>query len=83
MADRCGAKAGDMVFILCGKSSGPLTQLALPASGVAQQLDARPKSSRRSGSWTFPLFDGTTRRSALLRHAPSFTSPKLEDGYIR
>ena len=41
MAERCGAVAGDMVFILCGKKFKTLTQLCALRLEVAQQLGLR------------------------------------------
>lgn len=41
LAERCGAKAGDMVFILCGKKFRALTQLCALRLEVARQLDRK------------------------------------------
>ncbi|WP_303642061.1 aspartate--tRNA ligase, partial [uncultured Alistipes sp.] len=41
LAERCGAKAGDMVFILCGKKFRALTQLCALRLEVARQLGLR------------------------------------------
>ena len=60
MADRCGAKAGDMVFILCGKKFKALTQLCALRLEVAQQLGLRdPKKFAPLWVVDFPMF-GTT-----------------------
>ena len=80
MADRCGAKAGDMVFILCGKKFKALTQLCALRLEVGQQLGLRdPK--RFAPLWVvdFPMFewDEETERFYAMHHP--FTSPKPED----
>ena len=80
MADRCGAKAGDMVFILCGKKFKTLTQLCALRLEVAQQLGLRdPKKFAPLWIVDFPLFewDDETQRYYAMHHP--FTSPKLED----
>ena len=73
MADRCGAKAGDMVFILCGKKFKTLTQLCAlrlfgsgPAAGTA-----RPEKVRAALDRGLPALRVGRRDAALLRHAPS------------
>ena len=70
MADRCGAKAGDMVFILCGKKFKTLTQLCALRLEVAQQLGLRdPKKFAPLWIVDFPLFewdDETQRYYCLL-----------------
>ena len=80
MADRCGAKAGDMVFILCGKKFKALTQLCALRLEVGQQLGLRdPK--RFAPLWVVdsPMFewDEETERFYAMHHP--FTSPKPED----
>ena len=80
MAERCGAKAGDMVFILCGKKFKTLTQLCALRLEVAQQLGLRdPKKFAPLWVVDFPLFewDDETQRYYAMHHP--FTSPKLED----
>ncbi len=80
MADRCGAKAGDMVFILCGKKFKTLTQLCALRLEVAQQLGLRdPQKFAPLWVVDFPLFewDDETQRYYAVHHP--FTSPKLED----
>ena len=80
MAGRCGAKAGDMVFILCGKKFKTLTQLCALRLEVAQQLGLRdPKKFAPLWVIDFPLFewDDETQRYYAVHHP--FTSPKLED----
>ena len=74
LAERCGAKAGDMVFILCGKKFRALTQ---PCAGVARQLGCATRRSSPAGSWTSPMFERGRRDAAFLCHASTpFTSPK-------
>ena len=80
MADPCGAKAGDMVFILCGKKFKTLTQLCALRLEVAQQLGLRdPQKFAPLWVVDFPLFewDDETQRYYAVHHP--FTSPKLED----
>ena len=80
MADRCGAKAGDMVFILCGKKFKALTQLCALRLEVAQQLGLRdPKQFAPLWVVDFPMFewDDETQRFYAMHHP--FTSPKPED----
>ena len=75
-----GAKAGDMVFILCGKKFKTLTQLCALRLEVAQQLGLRdPKKFAPLWIVDFPLFewDDETQRYYAMHHP--FTSPKLED----
>ena len=80
MAERCGAKAGDMVFILCGKKFKALTQLCALRLEVAQQLGLRdPKKFAPLWVVDFPMFewDDETQRFYAMHHP--FTSPKPED----
>ena len=80
MADRCGAKAGDMVFILCGKKFKTLTQLCALRLEVAQQLGLRdPKKFAPLWIVDFPLFewDDETQRYYAMHHP--FTSPNPDD----
>ena len=80
MAEKCGAKAGDMVFILCGKKFKALTQLCALRLEVAQQLGLRdPKKFAPLWIVDFPMFewDEETERFYAMHHP--FTSPKPED----
>ncbi len=80
MAEQCGAKAGDMVFILCGKKFKALTQLCALRLEVAQQLGLRdPKQFAPLWVVDFPMFewDEETQRYYAMHHP--FTSPKPED----
>ncbi len=80
MADKCGAQAGDMVFILCGKKFKALTQLCALRLEVAQQLGLRdPKKFAPLWVVDFPMFewDEETARFYAMHHP--FTSPKPED----
>ena len=80
MAEKCGAKAGDMVFILCGKKFKALTQLCALRLEVAQQLGLRdPKKFAPLWVVDFPMYewDDETERFYSMHHP--FTSPKPED----
>ncbi|MEG1841467.1 MAG: aspartate--tRNA ligase [Alistipes sp.] len=80
MAECCGAKTGDMVFILCGKKFKALTQLCALRLEVAEQLGLRdPKKFAPMWVIDFPMFewDEETQRFYAMHHP--FTSPKLED----
>ncbi len=80
MADKCGAKAGDMVFILCGKKFKALTQLCALRLEVGQQLGLRdPQKFAPLWVVDFPMFewDDETQRFYAMHHP--FTSPKPED----
>ena len=80
IAERCGAKAGDMVFILCGAKFKTLTQLCALRLEVAQQLGLR-NPQKFAPLWVvdFPMFewDEETQRFYAMHHP--FTSPKPED----
>ena len=80
MAERCGARAGDLVLILCGKKFKALTQLCALRLEVAQQLGLRdPKKFAPLWVVDFPMFewDEETQRFYAMHHP--FTSPKPED----
>ncbi|MEG1622539.1 MAG: aspartate--tRNA ligase [Alistipes sp.] len=80
MAEACGAKTGDMVFILCGKKFKALTQLCALRLEVAEALGLRdPKQFAPMWVIDFPMFewDEETQRFYAMHHP--FTSPKLED----
>ena len=80
LAERCGAKAGDMVFILSGPKFKTLTQLCALHLEVAQQLGLRdPKKFAPLWVVDFPMFewDEETQRFYAMHHP--FTSPKPED----
>lgn len=80
IAERCGAKAGDMVFILCGAKFKTLTQLCALRLEVAQQLGLRdPQKFAPLWVIDFPMFewDEETQRFYAMHHP--FTSPKPED----
>ncbi len=80
IADKAGAKAGDMVFILCGKKFKALTQLCTLRLEVADKLGLRDNTVF-DPLWIvdFPLFewDEETNRYYAMHHP--FTSPKPED----
>ncbi|MGN0091905.1 MAG: aspartate--tRNA ligase [Alistipes sp.] len=80
IAERCGAKAGDMVFILCGAKFKTLTQLCALRLDVARQLGLRdPQKFAPLWVIDFPMFewDEETQRFYAMHHP--FTSPKPED----
>ena len=80
LAERCGAKAGNMVFILSGPKFKTLTQLCALRLEVAQQLGLRdPKKFAPLWVVDFPMFewDEETQRFYAMHHP--FTSPKPED----
>ncbi|MFR9669016.1 MAG: aspartate--tRNA ligase [Rikenellaceae bacterium] len=80
MAERTGAKAGDLVLILCGAKGKSLNQLGTLRLEVAEQLGLR-KAGSFAPLWVvdFPLFewDDETARFYAMHHP--FTSPKPED----
>ncbi|MFI3248421.1 MAG: aspartate--tRNA ligase [Rikenellaceae bacterium] len=80
IAEKAGAKAGDMVFILCGAKFKALTQLCTLRLEVAEKLGLRD-SSKFAPLWVvdFPLFewDDESQRFYAMHHP--FTSPKPED----
>ncbi len=80
MADKCGAKAGDLVLILCGKKFKALSQLCALRLEVGQQLGLRdPQKFAPLWVVDFPMFewDEETQRFYAMHHP--FTSPKPED----
>jgi len=80
MAERMQAKAGDMIFILCGKKFKALAQLCALRLHVAEQLGLRdPKKFAPLWVVDFPMFewDDETQRYYAMHHP--FTSPKPED----
>ena len=80
MAERCGAVAGDMVFILCGKKFKTLTQLCALRLEVAQQLGLRdPQKFAPLWVVDFPLFEWSEEDQRFYAMHHPFTSPKPED----
>ncbi|MBE6202402.1 MAG: aspartate--tRNA ligase [Rikenellaceae bacterium] len=80
IAERVGAEAGDMVFILCGEKFKTLTQLCTLRLEVAERLGLRdPKKFAPLWVVDFPMFewDEETQRFYAMHHP--FTSPKPED----
>ena len=80
MVERMQAKAGDMIFILCGKKFKALAQLCALRLHVAEQLGLRdPKKFAPLWVVDFPMFewDDETQRYYAMHHP--FTSPKPED----
>ncbi|MFI3324424.1 MAG: aspartate--tRNA ligase [Rikenellaceae bacterium] len=80
IADKAGAKAGDMVFILCGAKYKALSQLNTLRLEVGERLGLRdPQTFAPLWVVDFPLFewDEETQRYYAMHHP--FTSPKAED----
>ena len=80
IAERVGAKAGDLVLILCGEKFKTLTQLCTLRLEVAERLGLRdPKMFAPLWVVDFPMFewDEETQRFYAMHHP--FTSPKPED----
>ncbi|MFR9602810.1 MAG: aspartate--tRNA ligase [Rikenellaceae bacterium] len=80
IADKAGAKAGDMVFILCGKKFKALTQLCTLRLEVAERLGLRD-NTKFSPLWIvdFPLFEWDEESGRYYAMHHPFTSPKPED----
>lgn len=80
MTDRCGAKPGDMVLILCGKTSTTRKQLNELRLEMGNQLGLRDKDTF-APLWVidFPMFewDEETQRYYAMHHP--FTMPNKED----
>ena len=80
MTDRCGAKAGDMVLVLCGKTAQTRKQLNELRLEMGNQLGLRDKDTF-APLWVvdFPMFewDEETQRYYAM-HNP-FTMPNKED----
>ena len=80
IAERTGAKAGDMILVLCGEKFKTLTQLCTLRLEVAERLGLRdPKKCAPLWVVDFPMFewDEETQRFYAMHHP--FTSPKPED----
>ena len=80
IAERVGAKAGDLALILCGEKFKTLTQLCTLRLEVAERLGLRdPKKFAPLWVVDFPMFewDEETQRFYAMHHP--FTSPKPED----
>ncbi len=80
MAERTGAKAGDLVLILCGAKNKALNQLGTLRLEVADKMGIR-NPSEFAPLWVvdFPLleWDEESGRYYAMHHP--FTSPKPED----
>ena len=80
MTDRCGAKPGDMVLILCGKTAQTRKQLNELRLEMGNQLGLRDKDTF-APLWVvdFPMFewDEETQRYYAMHHP--FTMPNKED----
>ena len=80
IAERTGAKCGDLVLILCGEKFKTLTQLCTLRLEVSERLGLRdPKKFAPLWVVDFPMFewDEETQRFYAMHHP--FTSPKPED----
>ncbi len=80
IAERLGAKDGDLCLIMCGKKFKVLSQLCTLRLEVAEQLGLRdPKKFAPLWVIDFPMFewDEETERFYAMHHP--FTSPKPED----
>ena len=80
IAERVGAKCGDLVLILCGEKFKTLIQLCTLRLEVAERLGLRdPKKFAPLWVVDFPMFewDEETQRFYAMHHP--FTSPKPED----
>ncbi|MFI3305318.1 MAG: aspartate--tRNA ligase [Rikenellaceae bacterium] len=80
MADKAGAKCGDMVFVLCGAKFKSLTQLCTLRLEVAEQLGLRDNKVFKP-LWIvdFPLFEWDDESGRFYAMHHPFTSPKPED----
>ena len=80
IAERTGAKAGDMVFILCGEKFKTLTQLCTLRLEVAERLGLRdPKKFAPLWVVDFPMFEWSEEEGRLMAMHHPFTHPKQED----
>ena len=80
IAERCGAKAGDMIFVICGAKYKALNQLCVLRLELGNRLGLRdPKKFAPLWVVDFPMFewDEETERFYAMHHP--FTSPKPED----
>ncbi len=79
-AEKCGAKAGDMIFVIAGARKRSLTALCELRLELGNRLGLRDKS-KIAPLWVvdFPLleWDEETQRYYAMHHP--FTSPKAED----
>ncbi len=80
IAERAGAKSGDMVFILCGAKFKALTQLCTLRLEVAERLGLRDNTKFKP-LWVvdFPLFEWDDESGRFYAMHHPFTSPKPED----
>ena len=80
IAERLGAKAGDLCLILCGKKYKTLTQLCALRLEVAEQLGLRdPKKFAPLWVVDFPMFEWDEETERFYAKHHPFTSPKPED----
>ena len=79
VADRCGAKQGDLIFVLCGAKRKTQTQLGVLRIEMGNRLGLRdPKVFAPLWIVDFPLleWDDETQRFYAMHHP--FTAPKPE-----
>ncbi len=83
IADKAGAKAGDMVLILCGAKFKALTQLCTLRLEVAERLGLRNNKVFKP-LWIvdFPLFEWDEESARYYAMHHPFTSPKPEDVHL-
>ena len=84
MAERTGAKPGDLILILCGEKFKTLNQLCTLRLEVAQRLGLRdPKKFAPLWVVDFPMFEWDEESARFYAMHHPFTSPKPEDvGYF-
>lgn len=79
-ADRTGAKAGDMIFILSGPANKTRSQLSALRMEIATRLGLRdPKVFAPLWVVDFPLLEWDEELECFHPMHHPFTSPKLED----
>ena len=80
MTDRCGAKPGDMVLILCGKTAQTRKQLNELRLEMGNQLGLRDKDTF-APLWVvdFPMFEWDEETQRYYAMHPPFTMPNKED----
>ncbi|MBP3419731.1 MAG: aspartate--tRNA ligase [Marinifilaceae bacterium] len=83
VCERCGAKEGDLILVMCGKKKKTLPQLCELRLEMGNRLGLRDKSVFKA-LWIvdFPLleWDDETERFYAMHHP--FTAPKPEDIYM-
>jgi aspartyl-tRNA synthetase len=79
-ADKCGAKAGDLLLVLCGNTHKVRKQMNELRLHLASQLGLRQANVFKP-LWVldFPLFEKDEETGKLHAMHHPFTSPKIED----